>query len=137
MRRNCGHHDGLHHTSLEVISFIRSHLRDLSTLDMTAGVLVGSLAEQWHPTIEPLVKENFNAMYKGCDCTSCFGVVVRDCHGQVLGACTQLHRHVFSAFVAKALTFVWFVDFAYDLGLQRVVFNGDSLHVIRKLCLRL
>ncbi|MBA0798021.1 hypothetical protein Gohar_008658 [Gossypium harknessii] len=102
MTRNHGHHNRLHHTSLEVILFIRSYLRDLSTLD-------------------------------GRDCTSCSGVLVRDCHGQVLGAYTQLHRHVFSAFAAKALAFVWFVKFACDLGLQRVVLYGDWLHVIQKL----
>ncbi|MBA0648064.1 hypothetical protein Goklo_015850 [Gossypium klotzschianum] len=113
MTRNHGHHGGLHHTSLEVILFIRSYLQDLSTVDVTVGVLV--------------------VVYKGRDCTSCSGVLVHDCYGQVLGACTQLHRHVFSAFAAKALAFVWFVEFACDFGLQRVVLYGDWLHAIQKL----
>ncbi|MBA0570468.1 hypothetical protein Golob_004123, partial [Gossypium lobatum] len=66
--------------------------------------------------------------------SSCSGVVVRDSHGQVLGPCTGLHQHVSSAFAIETLAFITNVDFARDLGLSRVAFEGDSLHVVRKLC---
>lgn len=45
-------------------------------------------------------------------------------YGQVLGACTQLHRHVSFAFTVEALAFTWVVEFAHDLSLKRVVFEG-------------
>lgn len=73
--------DGITHTSLKVISFILSYLRDLIALDATVGATMGSRVERWHLVVEPLVKANFDVVYKEHDCTSCFGVVVRDCHG--------------------------------------------------------
>ncbi|MBA0721988.1 hypothetical protein Golax_009478 [Gossypium laxum] len=54
MSRNRGYHDGITHTSLKVISFIHSYLRDLTALDATVGATVGSRAESWHLAIEPL-----------------------------------------------------------------------------------
>ncbi|KAH1047103.1 hypothetical protein J1N35_037887 [Gossypium stocksii] len=66
--------------------------------------------------------------------SSCSGVVVSNSHGQVLGACTSLHQHVSSAFAIEILAFITIIDFARGLGLSQVVFEGDSLHVICKLC---
>lgn len=58
---------------------------------------------------------------------------MRDAQSQVLGAYTRLHCHVSSVFAAKTLAFFSAVDFARDSGLSQLVFEGDSLHVIRKL----
>ncbi|MBA0838261.1 hypothetical protein Goarm_010334 [Gossypium armourianum] len=41
--------------SRKVISFIHSHLRDLTALDVTVGATMGSRAESWHLAIEPLL----------------------------------------------------------------------------------
>ncbi|MBA0575926.1 hypothetical protein Golob_023811 [Gossypium lobatum] len=56
---NRGYHDGITHTSLKVISFIHSYLRDLTALDATVGATVGSRAESWHLAIEPSFAESY------------------------------------------------------------------------------
>ncbi|MBA0728181.1 hypothetical protein Golax_001103 [Gossypium laxum] len=53
--------------------------------------------------------------------------------GQVFGACTRNHGHVSSSFTAEALALLLALEFTRDLGLSRVLFEGDSLHVIHKL----
>lgn len=49
-------------------------------LNVTTKVSVGSNAERWNPTVEPLVKVNYHAAYRGRDCTSSSGVVVHKYH---------------------------------------------------------
>ncbi|XP_016700063.1 uncharacterized protein [Gossypium hirsutum] len=59
----------------------------------------------------------------------------RTVHWQPAGA--PLMKANFDAaytFAIETLAFITNVDFARDLGLSRVAFEGDSLHVVRKLC---
>ncbi|KAK8559023.1 hypothetical protein V6N13_098621 [Hibiscus sabdariffa] len=47
-------------------------------------------------------------------------------------ACTTPHYHVADAFVAEALACLQAIVFAKDLRFQRIVVEGDSLKIIKK-----
>ncbi|KAG8496707.1 hypothetical protein CXB51_007822 [Gossypium anomalum] len=113
--RNRYYHEGLGSTSLKLVSFIRSYLGDLLVLDMPGAVSVVLRTARWCPPPAHLVKANFNTTYKEGSHFSCSEVVVS------------------SAFAAKALALLSVLDLARNLGLSRVMFERDSLHVIRKL----
>ncbi|MBA0829722.1 hypothetical protein Goarm_014305 [Gossypium armourianum] len=119
--------------SLELVSFIRSYMGGLSVLAVPRAVLGFLRTACWHPLTTLLVKANFDAAYRGRSHSSCSGVVVRDVQGQVLGACTRIHGQVSLAFTVEALAILLVLEFTWDLSLSRVVFEGDSLHVICKL----
>ncbi|MBA0753022.1 hypothetical protein Gogos_021977 [Gossypium gossypioides] len=109
------YHKGLGSTSIELVFFIRSYMGGLSVLVMPGTVPRVLRTARWHPPTAPLVKANFDASYRGGSHSSCLGMVV------------------LSAFAAEALALLSVLEFARDLGLARVVFEGDSLHVLRKL----
>ncbi|MBA0615118.1 hypothetical protein Godav_015303 [Gossypium davidsonii] len=101
--------------SLELVSFIRSYMGGLSVLAIPREILGFLRIARWHPLTTLLVKANFDAAYRGRSHQSCSGVVVS------------------LAFTVEALAVLLVLEFTWDLGLSRVVFEGDSLHVIRKL----
>ncbi|MBA0770157.1 hypothetical protein Gotri_018828, partial [Gossypium trilobum] len=66
-----------------------------------------------------MIKENFNATFRGRTSSSCSGVVIRDCQGLVFGACTRRHQYVSSPFTTETLAFLTMAIFACDLDLSR------------------
>ncbi|MBA0650331.1 hypothetical protein Goklo_017761 [Gossypium klotzschianum] len=96
--------------SLELVSFIRSYMGGLSVLAIPREILGFLRIARWHPLTTLLVKANFDAAYRG-----------------------RIHGQVSLAFTVEALAVLLVLEFTWDLGLSRVVFEGDSLHVIRKL----
>ncbi|MBA0767451.1 hypothetical protein Gotri_016332 [Gossypium trilobum] len=109
------YHESLGSTSIKLVSFIRSYMGGLSVLAMPGTVPRVLRTACWHPPSAPLVKANFDAAYRRGSHSSCSGMVVS------------------SAFAAEALALLSALEFARDLGLARVVFEGDSVHVLRKL----
>lgn len=54
------------------------------------------------------------------------GVVIRDNHGEVMGACRKLTWPVSSVFLAEARAMVHGLQFAEDLGFQNVILGPPS-----------
>lgn len=79
------------------------------------------------------MKANFDSAFTGSSGCLRSRVVIQESQGRVLDACTHPYRHVPSLFTMEALAFLSAVTFARDHGFFRVLFKGDSLHVIRKL----
>ncbi|KAL4369153.1 hypothetical protein GQ457_05G006010 [Hibiscus cannabinus] len=61
------------------------------------------------------------------------GIIARNSRGLIMAACSFLHRNVVDAFVAEAYACKQAVCFAKDLGFTRVIIEGDSLIIIKKL----
>ncbi|MBA0615306.1 hypothetical protein Godav_015460, partial [Gossypium davidsonii] len=95
------YHESLGSTSINLVCFIRSYMGGLSVLAMPGTIPRVLRTTCWHPPSAPLVKANFDAAYRRGSHSSCSGMVV-----------------------SSAL------EFARDLGLARVVFEGDSLHFV-------
>ncbi|KAK8626106.1 hypothetical protein V6N13_133758 [Hibiscus sabdariffa] len=51
-----------------------------------------------------------------------------------MASCTSPQSHVVDAFIAEALACLQAVNCARDLGFSRVIVEGDSLIVIKKVC---
>ncbi|MBA0602966.1 hypothetical protein Gorai_003126, partial [Gossypium raimondii] len=97
-------------------------------------VVLGILrTARWHRLTTPLVKANFDTAYREGSHSSCSRLVVQNAQGLVFGACTRIHGHASLAFAAEALALLLALEFTRDLGLSRVLFEGDSLHMIHKL----
>lgn len=71
--------------------------------------------------------------FKAASKTLCTGVLARDSNGLVMGACVHINNCVPIASAAEALACVRALQFARDMGFQRVLLKGDSKTVIEKL----
>ncbi|MBA0715758.1 hypothetical protein Golax_014644, partial [Gossypium laxum] len=120
-------------TPPELASFICSYFFSQPLLVVHVLVPKGSRSTHWRPVAAPMIKENFIATFRGRTSSSCSRVVIRDCQGLVFRACTHRHQYVSSPFVVETLAFLTMAIFAYNLNLSWVMFEGDSLHVIRRL----
>ena len=61
------------------------------------------------------------------------GVVVRDENGLVLGSCSKCLPQAYSAVEVEAMAVATTLIFANDIGVRRVILEGDSLAVIKAL----
>ena len=85
---------------------------------------------QWRPPEQGLVKVNFDAALFKHKNSARLGAIVRDWRGANLGALSM--PVLLSSTIAEleALACLRAVQFATDLGLQRVIFEGDSTTII-------
>lgn len=88
----------------------------------------------WQPPATGLIKLSFDAAYSSRTHTPVSGVLARNEIGRIMGAGIFPHSMVADPFVAEARACDCAVRLALDLGFRCVVFEGDSLTVIRKLC---
>ncbi|KAL4332661.1 hypothetical protein GQ457_07G043390 [Hibiscus cannabinus] len=124
-------HDGIKPTIEKSASFIIAFIHEQDSLER---VLEGSGASGdsfWQAPPECVVKFNFDAAFSSRTATT--GVVGRNNLGLLMASCSIQHVNVADAFVAEALACRQAVRFAKDLGFSRVVIEGDSLIVIKKL----
>nr|KJB75545.1 hypothetical protein B456_012G046600 [Gossypium raimondii] len=131
---NKGYHEGIVQTTSALVALIYSYYREVQVLGETCSLSVGHHERKWRPPAEPYVKVNFDATYRVHSWQSCSGVVVTNRNGLILGASKQLHHYVPNAFVAEVKAFIQTVSFADDLGLRYVVFEGNTLIVIKNIC---
>ena len=85
---------------------------------------------QWRPPEQDLVKVNFDAALFKHKNSAGLGAIVQDWRGANLGALSM--SVLLSSIVAEleALACLRAVQFAADLGLQLVIFEGDSTTII-------
>ncbi|KAG8485908.1 hypothetical protein CXB51_020214 [Gossypium anomalum] len=89
--------------------------------------------ERWQPPEGSYLKVNFDATFYAPTILSCVRIVVMDNLGFVVGSKSVVNTHMASAFVAEALACYHVVQLGLNLGLQEVIFVGNSPIVIRKL----
>ena len=89
--------------------------------------------QRWVSPPANLVKINFDGAVFSKD--NFFGVVamIRDENGLVLGSCTKRLPQAYSAVEVEALAATTALALAKDLGVTRVILEGDSLVVIKAL----
>ncbi|GMJ14222.1 hypothetical protein HRI_005091400 [Hibiscus trionum] len=131
--RNKAVHDDLKTIVQESIAFIQAYILEQETFQTAVQPQPRNKSQQWSPPQGNLIKVNFDAAYCTHSKISTSGVICRNNAGLIMGACSMQHTHVCNAFLAEALSCRDAVTFALDMRFDRVIFEGDSLSVIKKL----
>ena len=130
-RRNASHF-GRPSQSLESVNiragallqeFIAIHEGDLSLPE-------SAVVHQWRPPEQGIYKVNFDATIFKASNSAGVGVIILDWGGQAIGALSMSMPLANSAPDMEALACRRAVQFAVDLSLHRVIFQGDSAIVI-------
>ena len=88
------------------------------------------ILQQWRPPDNNVYKVNFDAATFRTTNSAGIGVIVRDCVGEVIGALSMPIPMPQSVVAVEALACRQAVKFAAEIGLTRVVFEGDSAVII-------
>ncbi|MBA0692894.1 hypothetical protein Goari_010418, partial [Gossypium aridum] len=126
-KRNKLVNEGLKFEIHEIVGFIQSYGQDLSfikTKGLTAGMKMKVL---WRPPKPGFIKLNFDSSFVRNT------MLAKDSEGLIMGACTHPMVDVADAFVAEARACERALYFVLDMGFKKVVLEGDSLTVIKKL----
>ena len=100
-----------------------------SSLDM----VLEHVQQRWEPLPANFVKINFDRAVFSKDKFSGVGAVIRDENGLVLGSCSKHLPQAYNAVEVEALAAATALALAEDLGMQRVILEGDSLVIIKAL----
>ncbi|XP_075674968.1 uncharacterized protein LOC142644190 [Castanea sativa] len=92
--------------------------------------------QQWHPPDPPNYKANFDvAVFKATNSAG-IGFIIRDHEGEVIGVLSLSIHLSQSVDELEALACRRAIQFAWEIGLRRVVFEGDSTTVIQDITRR-
>ncbi|KAL0012947.1 hypothetical protein SO802_000016 [Lithocarpus litseifolius] len=87
--------------------------------------------QQWQPPDSQNYKANFDAAVFKATNSAGIGVIIKDCDGEVFGALSLPIPLSQSVDELEALACRRAVRFAWEIGLSRVTFKGDSATVIQ------
>ncbi|KAK8501854.1 hypothetical protein V6N11_063167 [Hibiscus sabdariffa] len=116
-----------------MLTSIQSMTSDLKSLSARLQGLSLPSPKAWSVPSPPFVKANLNVKYCYASNFSWSGVLIRDNQGYVLGACRCQVFQISSPSVAEAMSLVHVVLLAGDLGFHSIIFEGDSLALIKKM----
>ena len=95
--------------------------------------------EQWHwrnkwrPPQAGFVKINFNGAVFDSSHSSGVGAVIRNHNEAVMASCAEILNQAYKAEEIEALAALKALQFAFDLGFQNAILEGDSLGLIKAL----
>ncbi|KAK5772714.1 hypothetical protein PVK06_049008 [Gossypium arboreum] len=116
----------------QVADFISDYIKELDGLSSYLPVRRFSTSP-WAVPTNPWVKINFGAAFNKDKNESCSGIVVRNARAEVIHAKVVFHKNIPLTFVAGAMVCVQAIQLELHQGLSKVVVEGDSRTVIRKL----
>ncbi|KAK8626275.1 hypothetical protein V6N13_133926 [Hibiscus sabdariffa] len=87
----------------------------------------------WQAPPENVYKFNFDTSYNSQYRSATSGVIGRDRTGEVMVSCVVSHNNVLNELMTESLACLQTVCYAKELGFKRVIIEGDSLIVIKKL----
>ena len=116
----------------QINSLPGSYLQEfLDALDQTPAATGHPLPQQWNSPNVSKFKANFDAVdFKSCNQAG-IGVIIRDQRGEAIGVLSMSVPAAQLVVELEALACRQAVQFAVELSLQDVVFEGDSLQVIQ------
>ncbi|KAL4385770.1 hypothetical protein GQ457_15G007970 [Hibiscus cannabinus] len=124
-------HEGTKPAIEKSASFIVAFIHEKDNLDRVLDGPGASCDSFWQAPPELVVKFNFDSAFSSRSATT--GVVGRNSLGLLMASCSIQHKNVADAFMAEALACRQAVWFAKELGFSRVIIEGLSLTVIKKL----
>ena len=102
----------------------------LASQDTESALPSPSSVQRWFPPTSDVCKVNFNAAFFQSSNLAGLGVVVHDSSGVVIGSLSVSISLRSSEAELKALACLRAVQFSSEIGITRVVFEGDSAAVI-------
>ncbi|KAL4333615.1 hypothetical protein GQ457_07G012700 [Hibiscus cannabinus] len=119
---------------VQILSADSAFIRENETLTSPSFQRVISHRVGWTTPVENEIKCNFDSAYVALSRESSSGVICCDSARFIMVSAIIPHRHVADVFVAEAFSCLQAVIFAKDLRFAKVVIEGDSLTVIKKVC---
>ncbi|KAL4361744.1 hypothetical protein GQ457_04G011590 [Hibiscus cannabinus] len=113
--------------------FCRSFLADCGSSLTDAKANTVLLPVAWEAPPVNVFKFNFDAAYDSQGKRTMVGVIGRDNAGNIVASCVAPFSNVVDVLVAESLACLQAVRYAKDLGFRGVIFEGDSLTVVRKI----
>ncbi|KAA3472112.1 reverse transcriptase [Gossypium australe] len=131
--RNKMVHEGCKFSLDEIVCFIRRYVYELN-LSCTSNLLsISKNTAFWKPPLPGIIKLNFDASFVNATNSAIVGVVGRNDRGLIMGACTYQINDAADAFVAESRACERAILFAIDMGFRKIMVEGDSLTVIKKI----
>ena len=130
-RRNASHFGCLSQPLESVSIRVGALLQEfIAVQEVDLSLPESAVMHQWRPPEQGIYKVNFDAAVFKSSNTAGIGVIIRDWGGQAIGALSMSMPLANSVSDMEALACRRAVQFAVDLGLHRVFFEGDSVIVI-------
>ncbi|KAA3485159.1 reverse transcriptase [Gossypium australe] len=126
-------HEGRKFSMQETVRFIQRYVHELQMSCKSDFTPDTKKAIFWRPPPVDFVKLNFDASFDKESKSAITAVVARNDEGLIMGACVYQCTEVADAFVAEARACERAILFAMDMGFQKIILEGDSLTVIKKL----
>nr|XP_023915730.1 uncharacterized protein LOC112027287 [Quercus suber] len=116
-----------------IVNFAHDYLRDYKALQRCSSSVRCATPVHWSPPVREWWKVNFDGAMFGEFEEAGLGVVVRNSHSEVKATLTEKIRKPPSAEIAEVLAAKRATLFAQELGLEKMIFEGDSEQVIKAL----
>ena len=131
--RNSVRHGGTRKTPEALVQWASHYLIDYATVTESHVVRPELVQVAWTPPPHSVLKINVDGAFSKHSRSAGIGVVIRDDAGSLVVALSK-HFHVpLGPLEAEAKAFEASLQLAWDLGLQNVVLEGDSLVMVRAL----
>ncbi|KAK8664005.1 hypothetical protein V6N13_083809 [Hibiscus sabdariffa] len=131
--RNKVVHENVVPSVSECVAFCRSFLADCGSFPTDARANTAHQPVAWEAPPVNVFKFNFDAAYDLQGKRTMVGVIGRDNAGNIVASCVAPFSNVADVLVAESLACLQAVRYAKDLGFRRVIFEGDSLTVVKKI----
>ena len=132
--RNEVRNGGKKKSGCELVQWTSRYLREYYVaLDRPATVPDVQVA-RWAPPPPDRYNVNVDGAIFKAQKAAGVGVLIRDCHGQVIAALSKRINAPLGPLETEAKAVEAGVQFARDIGIQDVILEGDSLTVVNALC---
>lgn len=116
-----------------LVTFIKAYYSDSTFTESVISTPMNQMNSIWTPPGINEVKCNFDATFNKCMFSSVFRIIFRYSEGHILATCAYPNSFVADATTVEAKTCLQAVTVAEELGFRRLVVEGDSLIVIKKI----
>ncbi|XP_038998876.1 uncharacterized protein LOC120124241 [Hibiscus syriacus] len=132
--RNKVIHDNAQNNLFAITTFIKAYLREQDSLHTAKINPNVSYNAGWFPPPMDVMEVNFDAVFDKNNFMSATGIVIRNHKGILIAAGSYLNLlKISDPCVAEATACEQAIKLARELNFRKVIIEGDSLTVIRKL----
>ncbi|XVF59431.1 hypothetical protein PTKIN_Ptkin07bG0275300 [Pterospermum kingtungense] len=113
--------------------WIRQFIEDFNNAQSTPLKSLQHDRAKWEPPAPNMFKVNFDGLFHSPTKAGGIGVVIRNGARELMGTKVAKIQNVIDPFVIKATAAIQAMEFARDLGFQRILLEGDALSIVSKL----
>ncbi|KAL4318503.1 hypothetical protein GQ457_18G007150 [Hibiscus cannabinus] len=117
----------------KVVTFIKGYCQELEVLSHSFNHPSRHDSDKWCAPPPLHYKINVDASVRLVDSKSSLGFLARDSESNIMGAGFYINNNLSLVFSAEAEVIFQGLEFAKDLGLHRVVVEGDNKSMVEKL----